>query len=179
MEMLFVIATVVFCLTFMASIHAFSESGNTYNPAGTWRGGSSYDPAGDPYDDLGVRYLLTVIPIGRDRFTALWQGAFINPPEYTRRTHYSGEIVRTRDGKYECIGMALFNTSSAFPPDSLSQVWAIHGDMEFRDCDTVTITWDTFDVFDWHAVPFVDPPLFQPAPTPVVEIYKRFTRPSD
>jgi hypothetical protein len=154
-------------------------TGSPCTPAGTWRGGSSYDTAGDPYDDLGVRYLLTMVPIGRNRFTALWEGSYVTPPGYTRMTQYSGELVKDGDGTYDCIGMAYFSSSSTFPPDSLPQVWVIHGKMEVVDCNTVRFTWDTFNVYDWHSQPFVDDPLLQPAATPIVEVYKRFQMPGD
>ena len=177
-KLLVIIATVIF-YTFVSSAIVFASGANKCDPVGTWRGGSSYDPDGDSYNDLGVRYVLTIVPIGRGRYSALWEGSYITPPDYTRMTQYSGELVMKSDGEYECIGMAYFNSSSVFPPDSLPQVWVIHSYMEVIDCNTVKCTWDTFDVFDWHSEPFVDTPLFQPAPTPIVEIYKRFVFPSD
>ena len=144
-------------------------------PAGTWRGGSAYEAGGDPYNDLGVRYVCTITPIGSDRYNALWEGSYVTPPDYARMTQYSGELVKQDDGTYECVGMAYFNTSDTFPPETLPQVWVIHGEMEMPDSNTVRFTWDTFDAYDWHSEPFVDPPLFQPAATPIVEVYKRFT----
>ncbi len=171
--------TILLFLLSLIVVTAWASGIGPCAPAGTWRGGSSYDPAGDPYDDLGVRYVMTVVPIERGRFSVLWEGSYVTPPEYARMTQYSGELVKKSGGGYKCIGMAYFNKSSVFPPDSLPQVWIVRGYMEVLDCDTVKVTWDTFDVFDWHSEPFVDPPLFQPAPTPIVEIYKRFSMPAE
>jgi hypothetical protein len=75
--------------------------------------------------------------------------------------------------------MAYFNSSSDFPPDSLPQVWVIHGKLEVPDCNTLEFTWDLFNVYDWHSKPFVDAPLMQPAATPIVEVYRRFQLPGD
>lgn len=143
--------------------------------AGTWRGGSSYAPGGDPFKDLGVRYVLTLMPLGGGRYGALWEGSYVLPPGYARMTQYSGEFARRDEGVYECVGMALFNSSAAFPPDALPQVWAIHGKAELVDKDTLKVTYDAFEAQEWKATPFVDPPLFKPVPTPIVEVYKRFT----
>lgn len=145
------------------------------SPAGIWRGGSAYEPGGDPYRDLGVRYVLTLIPLGDDRFAAIWEGSYVTPPGYARMTQYCGELVGRGGGRYECVGMAYFNTSAVFPPDTLPQVWAIHGEALMKDRDTLQITYDVFDVYDWKSAPFVDAPLFKPVPTPIVEIYRRFT----
>lgn len=180
-RILTIVLTGVFLALFLGgcATDSAARSGGPCSPAGTWRGGSSLDPAGDPYDDLGVRYVLTVVPIEDGRFSVLWEGSYVTPPGYARMTQYSGELVRKSDGQYECIGMAYFNTSSTFPPDSLPQVWVIHGYMEELDCDKVKFTWDTFNVYDWHSEPFVDAPLFQPAELPIVEIYKRFSMPTE
>ena len=171
--------TILLVILTLVVTTAWASGTGPCSPAGTWRGGSSYDPAGDPYDDLGVRYVMTIVPIERGRFSVLWEGSYVIPPDYARMTQYSGELVKQSDGRYECIGMAYFNTSTTFPPDSLPQVWVIHGYMEELDCNTVKCTYDTFNVYDWHSEPYVDPPLFQPAEVPIVEIYKRFTGPTD
>lgn len=153
------------------------RGGPAPSPAGTWRGGSSYDPAGDPFSGLGVRYLLAVGPLGDDRFSAVWEGSYVAPPGYPRMTQYCGELVKREDGKYDCAGMAIFNTSGTFPPDALPQVWVIHGTAELIDADTMRITYDVFQVHDWKSRLFVDAPLFKPAPTPIVEVYRRFSSP--
>ncbi len=173
---------VVIGLAVLAGGCATNSASNTdesCTPAGTWRGGSAYDPDGDPYEDLGVRYVCSIVPIGNGRFSAIWEGSYVTPPDYARMTQYCGEIVRKSDGGYEGIGMAYFNTSSTFPPESLPEVWVIHGDLEMPDCDTLKFTWDTFAAFDWQSEPFVDDPLFEPVPTPIIEVYKRFKMPGD
>ncbi len=141
--------------------------------AGTWRGGSAYEPGGNPETDLGVRYLLSLTPLGGGRFGATWEGSYVLPEGYARMTRYSGELAKRADGSYEVLGIAFFNTSAVFPPDTLPQVWAIHGTAELLGDGRLRITYDGFEVHDWKSRPFVDPPLFRPVPTPIVEIYRR------
>lgn len=157
-----------------ATQEGISGYGDEQGIAGTWRGGSCYAAGGDPYNDLGVRYLLSLVPIGRGRFNATWQGSYTLPQGYARMTSYSGEFIRQPDGSYAVSGMAYFNTSAVFPPDKLPQVWVVRGKAIIRPDGMLQITYDGFEVHDWSSEPFVDAPLAKPAPTPIVEVYKRF-----
>lgn len=74
--------------------------------------------------------------------------------------------------------MAYFTSSDTFP-QGFQEVRVIHGYMEEINCDTIQLTCDTFNVYDWQSEPFVDQPLLQPAQTPIVEVYKRLSVSAD
>lgn len=171
---LVVLASFALLLAGCATQQGAAQYGADRGIAGTWRGGSCYAPGGDPYKDLGVRYLLSLVPIGGGHFNATWEGSYVLPQGYARMTRYSGEFTRLPDGGYDVSGMAYFNTSAVFPPDKLPQVWVIHGKAILRADGMLQVTYDGFEVHDWSSEPFVDPPLAKPVPTPIVEVYKRF-----
>lgn len=61
---LLLLGACAFLLAGCATQAGVSRNGDDRGIAGTWRGGSCNARGGDPYADLGVRYLLSLVPIG-------------------------------------------------------------------------------------------------------------------
>lgn len=144
--------------------------GNECTPAGTWWGGSDNLP-----DHAGFKYLMTIVPSRAGNFSVLFNGAYsMNDAGFPVETQWSGELVKKR-GNYKLFLIRLVNTDATFPPQQLPLIQAVTADLEFTDCDTISVVFDFFGIYFWDSgsVPFVDPPDAPGPPTPIYETYKR------
>jgi hypothetical protein len=126
---------------------------------GTWLGGS--DPA--------TPYLMTTIPSGAGRYTAIFQLAIPAVFEpYLGITTWSGEVVRVEPERYEfwltmfAVWDPVWAAANGVDP-SLPELHFVHGLIEFTDCNALAVKIDLYDGFvnfDYSAgmKPFVTPP---------------------
>ncbi len=147
------------------TISCLAQSPAACSPVGTWYGG------GD------VKYLATITPITGERFSARFEVvAPLQSVDYAAWTSWSGEFSKAKAGHYVVQYISMYTNSFAFPPLDSYEVDAVHGSMEFIDCNSINITYDFYGLyFDLNKVPFVDQPDSGgdiPAPG-IVETYRR------
>lgn len=137
----------------------------TCSPAGTWYGGSDY------------KYLTTITPIEGNTFAIRGEAVYSQGAwGYTGWTSWSGELVKTKDGRYVDHSISMYTTSFEMqPPVGSFELDAVRGWMEFLNCDTIQFTYDFFGAyFDLNKLPFVDlPDLNYLPPGGITESYSR------
>jgi hypothetical protein len=124
---------------------------NHYNcsPSGTWYGGGDF------------KYVITITPLGGDRFAMRGEGAYSQAAwGYTGWTSFSSELIRLKDGRYVSYGIAMYTTSPEMqPPSNSIELDGVRGWLEFTDCNNVRASYDFYAAyFDLNKIPFVDPP---------------------
>ncbi len=92
-------------------IPVFADEGSkTCSPVGTWYGGSA------------VKYQLTVMADGADKYTFIFDPGFQNPA-FPIATKFTGVMVK-KGHKFLARGMGLFNVDTSFPP-APPVIWAL------------------------------------------------------
>jgi hypothetical protein len=165
-----VILTVVI-LVVCSAISGYAGGAGECSLAGTWYGGS-YNP-----ENAGYKYQYTFSPVKGGRFFAMADGAY-NPDSLGAAvaTTWTGEVVKTTGGGYEIRLIALTTNDPTEPPEELPMILAVRGDLEKDGCDTITIRYTWFAVYQWDTVPFVDEPVawnLYAGSDPIVETIQR------
>ena len=144
---------------------SFAQNSPTCSLAGTWYGGSDY------------KYISTITPTTGQTFAITSDPVFDNASfGYKGWTSWSGQIIRTRAGRYVTQVIGMFTTSSELPPPANSyELDGARAWVQFIDCDHLQFSYDFFGAyFDLNKVPFVDPPdLNYLPPGGIVETYHR------
>jgi hypothetical protein len=161
----------VLLLVFIASSPIYAGGTGECSPAGTWYGGS-YNP-----ENEGYKYQYTFFPIKAGRYSAMADGAY-NPDSLGAAvaTTWTGEVYRAEGDSYEIRLIALTTNDPTEPPEELPMIWAVKGDLEVDGCDTITITYNWFAIYEWDKVPFVDEPIawnLYAGSDPIVETIQR------
>jgi hypothetical protein len=149
---------VVICIPVLAA----DENNRTCSPVGTWFGGS------------GVKYQLTIIADGSDKYTVIYDPAFQVPP-FSIGTKFTGVMVK-KGNVFSATGMVMLNTDTTYPP-APPVIWALRETGRMPDCNSLEFTITFFAAYSWGKVPLVDEPDYYPAPTPIYETYKRTPEP--
>lgn len=150
----------------VASLETGGEGGRPCTPAGAWYGGS----------DGTIKYVAAITPMGDDRFLLTFDGAFdMSAAGFPVTTIMPGEFRKQRRGHWQYAGTALglASTSTTLPPAEPPFVLVVRYRLRLEDCDTLKMQHDFFGAYPWGSRPLVDPPLFEPAPTPIDETYTR------
>ena len=144
------------------------QNHNSCSPVGTWYGGSD------------LKYVLVITPIAGNRFAIRGDAVFFQPAfGYQVWSPWSGELEKLRNGQYIAQEIAMYTTSTQVPPPPDSfQLGAVHGRMEFIDCNTLQFKSDFFGFyFGLNKIPFFDPlDLNLLPPGGLTETYLRMPR---
>jgi hypothetical protein len=168
---------VVFVAALLAATPALAQEagrgfGGECTLAGTWIGGSD-----------AAKYQATYVPITPWRYFVDAQATYL--PTATGNavsTSWTGDAVRTpRDGWRIRLVQVSSVTGALFPDTADLTVGAVEGVAELDGCDTLTVTYDFFEIYFWDSiytgpepkVLFVDQGDVPAPPVPIVEVFHR------
>jgi len=141
----------IFCAALCASPLLAGGVGNQCGLAGTWWGQNF---------EYEQEYLVTIVPIGGGRFSAVVEGVNDFPP-YEKFTSWRGEAIKTGSDTFAWNQILFGTVLGAEVPD----IFAVRGEIDLVDCDHFDASFTFGAVYAWGQVPFVDEPLLELPPS--------------
>ena len=167
-----VVVTVLLAASPVVAQEGSGKEGDRCSLAGTWIGGSD-----------AAKYLMNIVPITPWRLVTVAQGSYL--PTQTGNqvvTTWTGEMVRGPHGIWDGWAVQVASASGVlFPNTADLTIGAVRSTSELVGCDTMTMTFDFFEIYLWDSIYgatptkelLVDPGDVPAPPTPIVEVYHR------